>query len=212
MTHEFKVGDKVKFLSLKEAMSGLGYPAEECMPFMGKKMTVASLQGGLVHLAELQEDCGPVGVLPRRLRPVRKVLTEQGIFDFVYRFIVRQGRPAASPAALGGCYYRARQDGAGVTRECRDGGGATMACAVGCLLSDTEARCLFETRQAGKGWIAVARESKPARFLPFESFLAELQRIHDDMPRDASFLPSFRNEMASFAALRGLTVPGDVCR
>ncbi len=124
----------------------------------------------------------------------RKVITKQGIFNHVYRFLVKQGRPSRN---LTGCCYRAVSNG------------QVLACAAGCLLSDKEAERIQEQSTWSAAWNDGRR---PERFDGFEGFIQQLQDIHDQdftCDPETGGLDKFRNIMASFAALHGLTVPND---
>ncbi len=116
-------------------------------------------------------------------------ITKQGIFSFVYRFLVKQGRPSAN----GSCYYRMEEDG------------KVLACAAGCLLTDEEAEGLDDFDNTS--WLSIGPRNRPVRFKGFEDFIQALQGIHDDWEGHHNSLVWFKNEMASFAALHGLTVP-----
>lgn len=119
-----------------------------------------------------------------------KKITEQGIFNFVYRFIVKQGEPATSGTH---CQYRAERDG------------KVLCCAVGCLLTDEEATKVSQT----VGWSVQRRGDKPKRFLPFYDLFLAMQDAHDRSdPKD--FVGSFTRAMTRIAYRRGLTVPSDV--
>lgn len=122
-----------------------------------------------------------------------KVITKQGIFNHVYRFLTKQGRAAQlkNDHAVR-CVYR-RQDG-----------DQTLCCAAGCLLSDKEAEGL-DSQPMGS-YLALVRANKtPERFDAHAVFISELQRIHDGHLTRS--LAKWQNEMQSFAALHGLIVP-----
>jgi hypothetical protein len=192
MGNQFKVGDRVKFKSAEQAVRGIGCSPERAARLLNKVFTVKGVllpRGStLVHLSN------GIGVYPKRLVKVRKVVTPQGIFDHVYRFLVRQGRASV---AGGECKYRIRQED-----------GEVLACAAGCLLSDEEAEDVRE----GRNW---ACQPIPDRFIGHDRIIYALQDIHDRMgwkhySTPSLFVQAFKNEMASYAALHGLTVPTDV--
>lgn len=118
-----------------------------------------------------------------------KVITEQGIFDFVYRFLTKQGERAVDPAT-GLCEYRVRS---------KDG--RMLCCAAGCLLSDAEAQ---KTGTGGTWGQVVDLGNAPERFKEHEHFIRELQVIHDNK---FETFAHWQNHMQFFAALGGLTVP-----
>lgn len=127
-----------------------------------------------------------------------KKITEQGIFNFVYRFIVKQGKAAMDRPGLF-CQYRAK-----------DERGQTTACAAGCLITDEEAR------QLGPGsWRSQEDINIPERFLPFTELIQELQAAHDEPTKRGlysgpGYVFAFKSRMAVVACKYGLTVPTDV--
>lgn len=123
-----------------------------------------------------------------------KRITAQGIFDHVYRFIVKQGR--MSYGEDGVCKYRALTP-AGV-----------LCCAAGCLLSDVEA----ETTHEGSAWNSVCGVAP--RFAGHNELIQSLQLAHDgasvgvDRPIDQ--VRRFKANARKIAKRLGLTVPSDV--
>ena len=125
---------------------------------------------------------------------MRKVVTAQGIFNHIYKFITRQGRASASTSPVIGnrCWYR-----------CAAPDGKVLACAAGCLLTDAEAAKLEE----GLGWYANVN-LVPARFAPFERLIKDCQLAHDQSAATGDgFLPAFHRHMDRVARFYGLTVP-----
>ncbi len=191
---KFKVGDKVRFKSDDEAFIGLGQVGYDAYKALGvTTLTIKTLYADddfEYTLASFEEFDGEA--YARRLvkRRVRKVITKQGLFSFVYRKLVKQGRSAATPD--GTCLYRLEQ------------AGKTFCCAAGWLLSDGEAKGFnFDGT-----WSQLSAQGRtPERFKGFDNFILELQYIHD---YKFNTMFQFKNEMASFAAFHGLTVPQDV--
>lgn len=133
-----------------------------------------------------------------------KVITEQGIFDHVYRFIKKQGQPCMDDS--GACLFRLNTPD-----------GRVLACAAGALISDKEARNLPPS-----DWSTLCFEGlAPKRFDPFKSLIAALQYAHDDAARCASralssgkmktdnkkFLCYFKRYMIRAGNRYNLTVP-----
>ena len=127
----------------------------------------------------------------------RKVMSEQGLFNFVWRFMEKQGAP--SVAQINGkqrCTYRA-VDVTGV-----------KACAAGCLLSDAEAAAIPASHQ-DDSWCVMERFI-PARLRPFSDLIQQLQDCHDGAAddvtyyHDVGFLGSFSKRMRKLAKERGL--------
>jgi hypothetical protein len=184
---KFQTGDKVRFKNDDEAFIGLGRIRYDCYKALNDtSLTVSRVVGGLVYLQGVVDSMGGVGVYPRRLVKTKKI-SKQGIFSFVYKFLVKQGRQARDEAK-GVCVYRLKTPD------------ATLACAVGCLVTDAEAATLL----SGSWFFNVRVGRAPQRFAGFEEFIADLQDIHD---RRFTTLAQFKNEMASLAALHGLKVP-----
>ena len=122
----------------------------------------------------------------------RKVMSEQGIFNFVWRFMEKQGEPSK---ADGQCRYRVRRDG------------RMLACAAGCLLSDAEANSLPQAR-----WDLFDARQQPLRFLPFNDLIQQLQNAHDSAAapyEPANFVKRFQIRARQVAKEFGLTVPTD---
>ncbi|MDB5716134.1 MAG: hypothetical protein JWO15_3531 [Sphingomonadales bacterium] len=124
--------------------------------------------------------------------------TNQGIFDFVYKFIVAQGAPSYSEENEGACLYRSA-----------DENGKTLQCAAGCLVTDDEA-ALLENAECWR-----AQTTRPSRLAPFNELIQELQHCHDDalicldgaMPSNEQFIVRFKNKMRYLAKEFDLTVP-----
>ncbi|MDB5716138.1 MAG: hypothetical protein JWO15_3535 [Sphingomonadales bacterium] len=124
-------------------------------------------------------------------------MTKQGIFNFVYKFITKQGKPSMQYSR---CMYRAI-----------DRNGKILACAAGCLLDDSEAKGLDQVKIGGytaSAWLDVVRVGRaPERFKGFEGFIQKLQGIHDGLVDSCNFVQAFQIEMRHFAKRHNLTVP-----
>jgi len=92
-----------------------------------------------------------------------KKVTAQGILDFVYNFIRKQG-----PSTEGTrCRYRTTKNG------------KVLACAAGCILSDVEASELLNAGYLNTSWYCIPDQSIPDRFRGFRNLICGLQYAHD---------------------------------
>ena len=124
---------------------------------------------------------------------------KQEVFDFVYRYMTKQRRPAVESAELGGCRYRIISDG------------SVRACAAGCLMSDADYFKFMEDALPLVTWGPIRPGadgiSKYFGDRGFDLvFLRELQRAHDSSSFDV-FVDDFQCGMKEIAANHGLTIP-----
>lgn len=120
-----------------------------------------------------------------------KKITEQGIFNFVWKFIIRQGEPAVNYSM---CEYRT------VNRN----NGKVLACAAGCLLTDEEALYVRGP------WCNIDDNAIPPRFRPFRSLIDDMQRAHDSAACSmGNFVCNFKKKMCMVAKSHRLTVPSE---
>lgn len=119
----------------------------------------------------------------RPITPDTRPKTEQEVFDYVVRFLRRQGRQAMFD---GCCVYRA-EDGA--------------KCAAGCLIPDSEYGLEFETGSLDRGDVVDDYFREHYGFA--WELLCELQGTHDH-EEDPSM---WEHWWARTARERGLTMP-----
>lgn len=112
-------------------------------------------------------------------------MSEQEIFDTVYRHMLTQGRKASPDGLL--CRYRTVVDG------------NVLTCAVGCLIPDSEYKPTFE----GKCLERIIDSGYCPRWLTQNlAILHELQVIHDHY-----LVLNWPIRLAELAVRRGLTIP-----
>lgn len=113
-------------------------------------------------------------------------MTEQEIFDTVYTHLMKQGRRSFDASAYYCAYLSA------------DG----LRCAVGCLLTDVEARHL-DSFTGSSGIRGLAENGEiPERLVPHVDFLERLQSVHD-----LHTVPHWKDELTRIAVSRELQVP-----
>lgn len=192
MTSKFQVGDRFRIRSYKDARCGL-YGSKIAQWTREKIYTVTAVDPACEYDVELVFFAEGV-IYARRCIRVRKVITAQGIFNHVYRFMLKQGRRSAVTSYGDGnkCFYRS-PDGA--------------CCAAGCLLTDGEAQGLDDLEWTSWLGLVNARVA-PRRFAAYQELIFELQRAHDRS--DGDFAEEWKSHAAEVASRHGLKVPTDV--
>lgn len=118
-------------------------------------------------------------------------LTEQSIFDTVYRHLLTQRKKSQVGVGTGlhTCVYRSPSG---------------LKCAIGCLFTDEEYKPDMEanTNFGGDVDALIEHNMLPERLIPFSYFLLELQDIHDKVD-----VCNWAARLADLASDHNLTIP-----